>query len=69
MQLLLQLGRVLFGWVFSKNLSFKNSNVQALGGRASPQVYLLVNLFSTLYVAFILQWIAFIFGRNKEVDM
>ena len=31
-------------------------------------VYLLVNLFSKLYVTFILHWIAFIFGRGKEED-
>ena len=30
------------------------------------QVYLLVNLFSKLYVTFILQQIAFIFGRDEE---
>ena len=37
------------------------------GGRqASSQVYLLVNLFSKLYVTFILQWIAFLFGRDEE---
>ena len=36
--------------------------------RASSQVKLLVNLFSTLYVTFILQWIAFIFGRDEEED-
>ena len=32
------------------------------------KVYLLVNLFSKLYVTFILQWIVFIFGRDKEED-
>ena len=32
------------------------------------EVYLLVNLFSKLYVTFVLQWIAFIFGRDKEED-
>ena len=39
-----------FGWVFSKNLSFK-----------------IVTIFQS-YVTFILQWIAFIFGRNEEED-
>ena len=34
----------------------------------TSEVYLLVNLFSKLYVTFILQWIAFIFGRDKEED-
>ena len=34
----------------------------------SSQVYLLVNLFSKLYVTFILLWIAFIFGRDEEGD-
>ena len=34
----------------------------------TPQVYLLVNLFSKLYVTFILQPIAFIFGRDEEED-
>ena len=38
-------------------------------GGALSQVYLLVNLFSKLYVTFILlQWIAFIFGRDEEED-
>ena len=32
------------------------------------EVYLLVSLFSKLHVTFILQWIAFIFGRDKEED-
>ena len=32
------------------------------------EVYLFVNLFSKLYVTFILHWIAFIFGRDKEED-
>ena len=34
----------------------------------TSEVYLFVNLFSKLYVTFILQWIAFIFGTNKEKD-
>ena len=34
----------------------------------TSEIYLLVNLFSKLYVTFILQWIAFIFGRDKEED-
>ena len=33
-----------------------------------PQGYLLVNLFSKLYVTFILQPIAFIFGWDEEDD-
>ena len=32
----------------------------------TSEVYLLVNLFSKLYVTFTLQWIAFIFVRDKE---
>ena len=36
------------------------------GCRALSEVYLLVNLFSKLYVTFVLQWIAFIFGRDEE---
>ena len=41
----------------------------AMGGRrASSEVYLLVNLFSKMYVSFILQWIAFIFGRDEKED-
>ena len=32
------------------------------------EVYLLVNLFSKLYVTFTLQSIAFIFGRDKKED-
>ena len=39
-----------------------------MGGRASSEVYLLVNLFSKLYVTVILQWIAFIFGRYEKED-
>ena len=31
-------------------------------------VYLLVNLFSKFYVTFILQCIAFIFGRDEEEE-
>ena len=34
----------------------------------TSEVYLLVNHFSKLYVTFILQWIAFIFGRDEEED-
>ena len=34
--------------------------------RLTPAVYLSVNLFSRLYVAFILQWIAFVFGRDEK---
>ena len=33
-----------------------------------PKIYLLVNLFSKFYVTFILQRIAFMFGRDKEED-
>ena len=32
------------------------------------EVYLLNKLFSKLYATFILQWISFIFGRDKEED-
>ena len=34
----------------------------------TSEVYLLVNLISKLYVSFILQWIAFIFGRDEKED-
>ena len=34
----------------------------------TSEVYLLVNLFSKLYVTIILQWIAFIFDRDDEED-
>ena len=34
----------------------------------TSKVYLLVNLFSKLYITFIIQWIAFIFGRDEEED-
>ena len=34
----------------------------------TSEVYLLVNLFTKLYVTFTLQWIAFIFGRDKEEE-
>ena len=34
----------------------------------TSEIYLLVNLFSKLYVTFTLQWIAFIFGKDKEED-
>ena len=54
---------------FLKNLSFKIAMSGRAGGHlASSEVYLLVNLFSKLYVTFILQWIAFIFGRDEEED-
>ena len=32
------------------------------------EVYLFVNLFSRVDVTFILHWIAFVFGRDKEQD-
>ena len=52
-----------------KNPSFKIAMSGRAGWcRASSQVYLLVNLFSKFYVTFILQWIAFIFGRDEEDD-
>ena len=54
---------------FFKNPSFKIALSGRVGGhRASSQVYLLVNLFSKLYVTFILQQIAFIFGRDEEEE-
>ena len=31
-------------------------------------VYLLVNLFTKLYITIILNWIAFIFGRDEDED-
>ena len=34
----------------------------------TSEVYLLVNLFTKLYVIFILNWIAFIFGRDEDED-
>ena len=34
----------------------------------TSEVYLLVNLSSKLNVTFTLQWIAFIYGRDKEED-
>ena len=64
-------GDHIFG-LFLKNMSFKIVMFgwagvgQASGGQASSEVYLLVNLFSKLYVTFILQWIAFIFGRDEK---
>ena len=36
--------------------------------RLMSKVYLLVNLFSKIHVTFILQWIAFIFGKDEEED-
>ena len=59
-------GSPIFGFLFLKNQSFKI----AMGGRdwASSEVYLLVNFFSKFNVTFILQWIAFIFGREEEED-
>ena len=64
----------LFGTFFFKNLSFKIAGTGQAGRRQagghripmSSEVYFLVNLFSNLYVTFILQWIAFIFGRDEE---
>ena len=59
-----------FVFVFSKYSSFKVAGSGQVGvGRAgSSQVNLLVNLFFQSYVIFILQWIAFIFGRGEEKD-
>ena len=55
--------------VFLKNPSFKIAMSGRAGvGQVSPEVYLFVNLFSKLYVIFILRWIAFIFGRGEEED-
>ena len=34
----------------------------------SSEVYLLVNLFTKLYVTFIVNWIAFIFNRDEDED-
>ena len=34
----------------------------------TSEVYLFVNLFSKLFVTFTLQWIAIIFGKDKEED-
>ena len=34
----------------------------------TSEIYLLVNLFSKMYITFTLQWIAFIFGKDKEED-
>ena len=34
----------------------------------TSEVYLWLTFFSKLYVTFILQWIAVIFGRDKEED-
>ena len=44
------------------------SGREDVGRRASSEVYLLVNLFSKLYVTFILRWIAFVFGWDEEED-
>ena len=56
---------------FSKNASYIIAMSGLTGGcrhQVSSQVNLLVNLFSKLYVTFILQWIAFKFGRDEEED-
>ena len=34
----------------------------------TSMVYLLVNLYTKLYVTFILNWIVFISGRDKDED-
>ena len=34
----------------------------------TSEVHCLVNVFSKLHVTFVLHWIAFIFGRDKEED-
>ena len=63
-------GYPVIGPVFQKNLSFKIAMSLWAGvwRKASSQVNLLVNLFSKLYISFILQWIAFIFGRDEVED-
>ena len=54
---------------FLKTPSFKIATSGWAGGhQTSSKVYLLVNLFSKLYVTFILQWIVFIFGRDEQED-
>ena len=59
---------ILFGRVFKKSVLY-NSNYGWAGRRlALSEVYLLFNLLSKLFVTFILQWIAFIFGRDEEED-
>ena len=45
-----------------------DSHFLCYGLPLTSDVCLLVNLFSKLYVTFILQWIAFIFGRDKKED-
>ena len=54
--------------IFGRVLGFLADGCQAGGRRASSEVYVLVNLFSKLYVTFILQWIAIICGRDEEGD-
>ena len=50
-----------------RQLSLSPLSVMYLSPLTS-EVYLLVNFFLKLYVNFTLQWIAFIFGRDKEED-
>ena len=62
----------LFGHVFKKNLFFRivmswQVCGQAGVGRRLRFTFWLI-FFSKLYVTFILQWIAFIFGRGEEED-
>ena len=34
----------------------------------TSEIYLLVNFFTKLYITFILNWVAFIFGRDEDED-
>ena len=63
-QILIKLLHFLDVFFIFLNLSFKIQCSKVWGWALS----LLVNLFSKLYVTFILHWIAFIFSRDEEED-
>ena len=62
---------VFFFFFFSKDPSFKiamfGQSGERVGGRR-PRLTFWLNFFSKLHVTFILQWVDFIFGRDKEED-
>ena len=60
------MSKFFFQMGFSKNLSFKIAMSRWSGGRVGIRHHL--GLTFWLYVTFILQWIAFIYGRDKEED-
>ena len=58
---------LIFGRVFKKNPSFEITMSGRAGVGHRPRLTFWLTVFQS-YVTFILQWIAFIFGRDEEED-